>query len=190
MKILKKIIFPLIALFLVQRSYELLRHLTELDTSKFSHTETFVLAFLLNIYITGIFAFMGFVYPTNKILPSTYYKISKPSFLAKAYKILGVKYFRVSLLIFFWGKKHNRKKYFNGTQKGLSNFIYQTKQSEFGHFGAFITIIISSILLVIHEAYFLFFTVTALNIIGNFYPIMLQRFHRMRIQRIKPRTII
>jgi len=190
LKILKKIIFPLISLFLVQRSFDLMIHLTELNTNKFSLTETLVLAFLLNIYITGVFAFVGFAYPTNRILPSTYYKISKPNLLAKVYMLLGVKYFRVSLLIFFWGKKRNRKKYFNGTRKGLNNFVYQTKQSEFGHFGAFVTLLITSLILLFQGSYYLFCAVTALNTLGNFYPIMLQRIHRMRIERLSPKTII
>jgi len=138
----------------------------------------------LSLFITGIFAFLGFAYPTSKILANSYYEIKKPKVLIFTYKILGIKYFRSILLVVFWGRKNNRQKYFNGTKRGLQNFIFQTKQSEFGHSVAFLMIIASSILLLGHEYVLLTMIITIINILGNFYPILLQRSHRIRIEKI------
>ena len=161
-----------------------MRYLDSNSSNEFSILEIVTISFLLTLFITGIFAFIGFSYPTNKLLSESYYKIKNPKLIEYLYKILGLQYFRVILLITFWGKKKNRKKYFNGTKKGLANFIYQTKQSEFGHLGAFFLILICSIILLLNRLYFIVLIMTLLNIIGNVYPIILQRFHRIRIEKI------
>lgn len=100
---------------------------------------------------------------------------------------MGVKYFQFLLMAAFWGHKKNRKKYFDGTKSGLKNFIYQTKQSEFGHFGAFVGIVVISIILLFHGYYSLVMAMAIINIIGNFYPILLQRLHRERISKVMKR---
>jgi hypothetical protein len=185
LKNLKRIILPIFSLFLIYRTIELIRYLTLNKPNEFSIPETVVISFLLTLFITGIFAFIGFAYPTNRLLPESYYKIKNSKLLEYLYKLLGLKYFKTILLITFWGKKNNRKKYFNGTKKGLNNFIYQTKQSEFGHLGAFLLILICSIILLFSRLYLIVLIMTLLNIIGNVYPIILQRFHRIRIEKIK-----
>ncbi len=95
--------------------------------------------------------------------------------------MLRVEVFRKFLMFFFWGKEKNRKKYFNGTRSGIQNFVYQTKQSEFGHLAALIAIGVLSIILVSHEYYLMAVLATGINFIGNFYPVILQRHHRMRL---------
>ena len=184
MKNLKKILFPFFSLFLCYRSIDLIRHLNASAPNKFSGVEILILSFLLTLFITGIFAFIGFAYPTSKLLPDSYYKIKNPDGIKTLYKRLGMKYFRAFLLIIFWGSKTNRKKYFDGTKKGLNNFVFQTKQSEFGHFGAFLCISVCSIILLYHGYFYMILIVTLFNIFGNIYPILLQRFHRMRIEKI------
>ncbi|PCJ64882.1 MAG: hypothetical protein COA58_11450 [Bacteroidetes bacterium] len=171
-------------MFLIYRTIELIRYLISNKLNDFSILEMVIISFLLTLFITGIFAFIGFAYPTNRLLTEPYYKIKNPKLHEYLYKVLGLKYFRTILLITFWGKKNNRKKYFNGTKKGLNNFIYQTKQSEFGHLGAFFLILICSIILLLNQLYFIVLIMTILNIIGNVYPIILQRFHRIRIEKI------
>jgi hypothetical protein len=77
----------------------------------FKTVEILLLSFLLNLFITGVFAFAGFAYQTSKVLPDSYYLIKNPVFLKQLYKFIGVKYFRIFLLVLFWGKKNNRAKY-------------------------------------------------------------------------------
>ncbi len=184
MKTLKKILFPVFSLFLIYRSYDLMKDLINSEPEKYGSSETFILSFLLSLFITGVFAISGFAYKTNKILPKLYYEVRNPEFLNFIYDIMGVRYFRVMLMIAFWGRKKNRLKYFDGTKKGLENFIFQTKQSEFGHLSAFVSIIIISVVLLFHEYYQLVVFLTIFNVIGNFYPIILQRKHRIRIEKI------
>jgi len=161
-----------------------MRSLISSDPNEYSNIEVLIISFLLTIFITGVFAFIGFAYPSSRILSDRYYEIKNPKVLNYISKVFGIKYFRFFLLFSFWGRKNNRKKYFNGTKKGLGNFIFQTKQSEFGHLGAFVVIIISSFILLVHGYIFIVIIITLINILGNAYPIILQRSHRMRIEKI------
>jgi cytochrome b len=140
-----------------------------------------IYAFLLNLFGTGIFAFIGFGFPTSRLLPNKYYIIAHPATLKQWYRYLGVEGFRRALMITFWGQEKNRLKYFNGTRKGIQNFVYQTKQSEFGHLGALVLIAILSLILAGWHFYLMAAISTLINLIGNLYPVLLQRHHRMRL---------
>jgi hypothetical protein len=178
----RKIILPLISLFLAYRSVELVRVILSVQDP--SLPITFVLSFLLNLFITGVFAFVGFAYPTNRLLPDAYYRISHPMALKKAYRMLGVKHFRMLLLLAYWGRANNRKRYFNGTRSGIRDLDFQTRQSEFGHVGAFVVLTLVAILLLYKGLWPAFGMTMAINIIGNLYPALLQRVHRVQIQRM------
>ncbi|MGB5242689.1 MAG: hypothetical protein WBN28_12445 [Lutimonas sp.] len=181
----KKLLLSLASLFLAYRSVELLKFLDIVDPTQFTWIGVIAFSFALNLFITGVFALLGFAFLTSRILPNSYYKIKNPEKLSFMYKILGVEHFKFLLLKFFWGKERNRKKYFNGTKNGLENFETQTRQSEFGHLTSFIAILIVSIY-ILFKGYVVIFCITNLiNIIGNLYPIILQRNHRIQIARLK-----
>lgn len=184
MNLVKKIIFPLCSAFLLYRSVELIRMLVNTKPEYYTLSKILLIAFLLNLFITGVFAFIGFTYTTYYVLPKGYYNIHNPNRLKKYYNLLGVKYFKIFLLVAFWGKKGNRKKYFDGTKNGFKNFIFQTKQSEFGHFGSFIALSLVCVLLLFNNHFLITGFTMLINIIGNLYPVILQRFHRMRITKI------
>lgn len=181
---MKKVITPILSLFLAYCTWQMMGSLISSEPNQLSNTESILIAYLLTLFATGVFAFIGFAYPTSRILPNAYYKIKNPIALAKVFKVLGVKYFQILLLLTFWGKKKNRKKYFNGTKAGLQNFVFQTKQSEFGHFAAFITISALSLILIVYGHGLLVLFITIINVVGNFYPVILQRWHRIRIGKI------
>ncbi len=181
----KKILLTLASIFLTYRSVELLKFLDNKSPDQFNWMGTLAFSFALNLFITGIFAFLGFAFLTSRILPDSYYKIKNAKNVSLIYKILGVDYFKLLLLKFFWGSEKNRKKYFDGTKTGLINFDTQTRQSEFGHLGAFIAIETISFYILIEGHVAIFFITTLINIIGNFYPIILQRNHRIQIERLK-----
>lgn len=161
-----------------------MRNIISSDPKDYGNIEVWIISFLLTLFITGAFAFIGFAYPTSRILWESYYEIKNPKRLTAISKILGIKYFQFFILFAFWGWKKNKKKYFNGTKKGLKNFIFQTKQSEFGHLGALMVILILSLILLIHGYTFLVIIITPINIFGNLYPVILQRSHRLRIKEI------
>ncbi|WP_162343770.1 glycosyl-4,4'-diaponeurosporenoate acyltransferase CrtO family protein [Cyclobacterium salsum] len=181
---LKKIGFLLLAFFLAFRSYEMVNGLLRHNLSDLSFIESVLISFLLALFLTGVFAFPGFAFPTSTLLPDAYYRIREPERLKATYEGLGGEYFKRMLLIGFWGKEKQRKKYFDGTKTGIANLDFQTRQSEFGHLGAFILLGVASVMLLFRGYTFIFFLTTLLNIIGNGYPILLQRVHRIRIQKI------
>jgi hypothetical protein len=84
----------------------------------------------------------------------------------------------------FWGKSKNRKRFFDGTRSGLAEFDRQTRQAEFGHFGALIAVQIMLVILGIHGFTWVFAIGTVINAVGNFYPIVLQRTHRSQLMRM------
>lgn len=158
-----------------------------LDPAKVSIMEAVIYAYLLTLFVTGVFAFPGFVFPTNRILPASYYIVTNPKTVSKLYRVLGVKYFRAMLMLLFWGQKKNKAKFFDGTRNGIDNLIFQSKQSEIGHLLPLVLISVVSISFLVHQHFLLAAITMGINIIGNFYPIVLQRHHRMRIQKIEPR---
>jgi len=184
LNVLKRITFPIISLFLAYRTEIMFSKLISSDPSDYGLISMVLIAFLLNLFITGVFAFLGFAYSTHKLLPKAYYKIRNPKLLKTLGDRIGINYFKYLLLLFFWGKEKNRKKYFNGTKAGLTNFIYQTKQSEFGHIGAFVIIFLLTLYLLAFKFFLTSIIMTLINIIGNIYPVILQRLHRVRIERI------
>lgn len=182
---IKKLLLTLGSIFLTYRSVELIKFLYNTKPEQFNWLGAIAYAFALNLFITGIFALLGFAFSTSRMLPDSYYKIKNAKKLSLLYKMLGVEYFKLLLLKFFWGTENNRKKYFNGTKAGLTNFDFQTRQSEFGHLAAFLAIAIVSIDILSKGYVVIFFITTLINIIGNFYPIILQRNHRIQIERMK-----
>jgi len=139
----------------------------------------------MNLFVAGIFAFSGFAFPTQKILPISYYIIYHPKKLKRLYKLLRVNLFRQFILATLWKSQKQRKKYFNGTENGISNLTEQSMKSEFGHLIPFIIIsFVSSYLILIDLVKLSVFTLL-INLIGNLYPIILQRHHRMRIQILR-----
>lgn len=185
----KKILLSLFSLFLLYRTFDLINGLSTSNPYQYNDLEIFIIGFLISLFTTGIFAFLGFVFPTNRILPSKYYVVKNPRAIKTVYKILGIKYFRFLLLLFFWGHKKNRKNYFDGTKRGIQNFVFQTKQSEFGHLAAFVVVFIITIYLLSLGYYKLCIIMSIINIIGNAFPVILQRSHRIRIQKMTIKSI-
>lgn len=182
---IKKLLLSLASLFLAYRSIELVRMLEITDPSQFSWVGAVIFSFVLNVFITGVFASLGFAFLTSRLLLDSYYRVKNTKRLNQVYRLLGVEHFKSLLLLFFWGKEKNRKKYFDGTKSGIENFDTQTRQSEFGHLAALITISIVSIW-ILTKGYLGIVVITILiNILGNLYPILLQRNHRIQIQRMQ-----
>jgi hypothetical protein len=87
----------------------------------------------------------------------------------------------------FWRSKDQRKKYFNGKKNGIPTLIEQSMKSEFGHLLPFIILNIVGIYLIVIKLFALGLFTIFINLIGNMYPVILQRHHRMRIQLIHKR---
>lgn len=181
----KKVWLFMASVFLAYRSVELLKFLSSAHPTQFNWLGAMAFSFALNLFITGIFALLGFAFLTSTILPNAYYKIKNAKNLNLIYNILGVDYFKWLLLHFFWGKERHRKKYFNGSKTGIHDFDMQTRQSEFGHLAAFLTIAVVSFYLLLKGYVLIFCLTNVINLVGNLYPIILQRTHRIQIERLQ-----
>ena len=179
----KKILLTIGSAFLAFRFYELILSWGLLPTE--SLFSKFFLSFLANLFILGAFALAGFAWPTFRLLPEKYYQISQPNVFLSFSKSIGVPVFQQFLLFTFWRKKAMQTSFFNGTKAGIRAFIIESKRSEFGHLIPFIMISILFIWSSIQKDFWTAFYLQTLNIIGNFYPIMLQRSHRARTQRLE-----
>ncbi len=184
MTAISKILYPLLALFLLYRSSIHVDELWNAQPGVSGIIYQLFMSILLVVYITGIFAFPGFVFPTHKVIPASYFHIKYPLCLKRIYTVLGVKYFRIFLIAAFWRRKKIRRSFFDGTRRGILNFIYQTKQAEFGHLGAFIVLLILATALIIRGHSSIALIMMLLNILANGYPVILQRYHRMRIGKL------
>ena len=182
-KVFKRIGFTFLSLVLFYNSYKLLTLFFDLSEERFSLLAIIFCAVAFNLMITGAVAFLGFVYPTSKLFPKIYFEIKNPEMPNLAYKYLGVKYFQLFLLKTFYREADNRK-YFNGSKSGLIEFDYNTKQSEFGHLISFILIFIVSMILLLNRHSFVFVWIQPMNILFNFYLVILQRKHRITIERL------
>jgi len=184
MRIIRKILFSLISIFLLYKAIELLRKLIITNPDIIDFQQYIIVSFLLTLYTTGFYAFIGFAYPTSRLISTKYYVVKNEKGLKVLYSSLGIKAYRKLLLVIFWGREKNRLKYFDGSREGIHNFIFQTKQSEFGHMTAFITLFIISIILALYGHVTSLAIILVLNIIGNLYPSILQRYHRLRLKRV------
>lgn len=184
----KKILSVFISTAFVALSYYLITAVLSSTPTNYNLALTILNSWGITAFITGVFAFTGFVFATHKLFGSRYYKIKSPRILITMYKLLGISFFRKGTIFFFWGSKKNRSRFFNGTKEGLQNFIYQSKQSEFGHLGSLLVILPVSILFLSKGFLFYAIVTSSFNIIGNLYPIILQRYHRIRIENILSTT--
>ncbi len=182
---IKKILLSIATIFLIWQSYKLLFNIDKLTDNSWGLL--LFIAWIINLFITGIFAFSGFAFPTQKLLPKSYYKIYQPKKLKKIYKALKVNLFRNVLLATLWKSQKQREKHFNGKENGIPHLEEQSMKSEFGHLIPFIIVNIISIYFMLNGTIALGVFSILINLIGNLYPIILQRHHRMRIQIIRKR---
>lgn len=108
-KVLKTFLFLFFAAFLFDKTIELFYSVYSINPINLDVFTSLFLAVLINLFVTGIFAFTGFVLPTSKILPSAYYRVNSPKKVIFWYDFLQVKYFTHFLLWVFWGAKKKPK---------------------------------------------------------------------------------
>lgn len=182
---IKKIFLTAASIFLIWQSYNLISQIHHLETDNWALL--IFVGWVINMFITGVFAFAVFAYPAQRLLPKSYYQIRDSNRLNKCFKVLKVELFRKFLLATVWRNKAQQKRYFNGKKEGLANLITQAEASEFGHVLPFVIINIVVIYLLIIGLHALAIPTFLFNILGNFYPVLLQRHHRMRIEKILKR---
>ena len=170
----------LMAVFLVYQSIDLLEGLVmqkEID----HWGVALATSVAVNAFVTGAFAFSGFALPTQNLLPACYYQIKHPAKIKSFYNSIRADVYRKYLIKFIWGKPKKKKEYFSGCKSGIKAFIINTHKSEFGHLLSFILITILVTWFLFYKKYWLGFFTQIINIIFNFYPVIIQRHHRARL---------
>jgi hypothetical protein len=173
------------SLFLVVQSAKIIDSVHHVPIQ--SWWKSLILGWLISLFITGIFAFAGFALPTQKLLSSRYYHVTNPKSLKKIYELLKVDWFRKFLLMTIWKNKEQQKRYFDGTLAGIDKLLLHSMKSEFGHVIPFVLTLIIVGYFMINGQYLLSIFTMIFNLIGNVYPVILQRHHRMRIQKLYQR---
>lgn len=182
LRITRKLFHIIFSIFLMWQSIQLINRLSG---NEFSRVTDIVLnSIFINLFVTGIFTIV-YSFPVYKLIPSMYYKINRPKHLKSFCKIIKMGLFKKMLLYTLWNKKQNKKYYFDGSRNGLREFEIVTMKSEFGHFLAFIILIVIAVYIGIKGSLFIAVVVFIINILFNFYPFILQRYHRMRIEILR-----
>ncbi|WP_157974398.1 hypothetical protein [Lewinella sp. IMCC34183] len=181
----KKLLLTVASVFLLWQSLKLTGSLLHLRPD--GVLGLLFLAWVINMFITGVVAFAGFAWPTQRLLPETYYHIHRPARLMRVYRLLGVGLFRRMLLATLWSSAAQRARYFDGRRGGMNRLDVQSRKSEFGHLLPLIAITGVAGYLLLHGRYRLAILTLIVNVAGNFYPILLQRYHRLRIARLRAR---
>ena len=145
--------------------------------------DIFIQAILLNLFITGVFL-IGYALPLHRLLPTSYYRSVQSKAFVTACAILKIKLFQKLLRLTFWSPRNNKKHFFNGRKSGLSQFERNTRISESSHIFAFVFITVVSCYIAFVANIYLAIIALLTNLFFNFYPAMLQRYHRLRMRNI------
>jgi hypothetical protein len=144
-------------------------------------------AVFVNLFVTGIFTIV-YSFPVYRLLPTKYYSIQNPRFLKHCGQIIQIDLFKKLLIRTIWNKNQNKKYFFNGYRNGFNDLEISTMKSEFGHFMGFCIVMILTILIGYKTDFLIAIMIFIVNIFFNFYPVLLQRFHRLRLNELRNRS--
>ena len=179
----QRLFFIGMSIFLGYQTYRILSVLDHFKSIQWQYQ--ILLAVFFNLSVTGCFAFAVFGTSIEKLLPASYYQVKNPKRFNAWFKKLGSEYYRKFLLATVWRKKEMQKDFFDGTINGILNFEAKTKKSEFGHLFPFFILTFICVYFVMRNLYWAALVAMFINVIFNFYPVVLQRHHRSRTARLK-----
>jgi len=184
MNIFKKILHIVFSSFLVWQTLMLVERL--LTNQSTDLLDKFLDAVFVNLFVTGVFTIV-YSFPVYRLIPARYYSIHNPRLLKIVGQIIQIDLFKKLLTKTIWNKKQNKKYFFSGSRKGFGDLEITTRKSEFGHFVGFCIVMILTILIGFKTDISIAIMIFIVNILFNFYPFMLQRFHRLRLNELKNR---
>lgn len=124
----------------------------------------------------------------NKLFNEKYFRIKQFEKDGKVYEIIGIKAYKKNILHLTMGKKLSNYNLTNYSIEGLKDFEKITRYNEKYHFIAFFPTLLFTLALCYFSGYigrtFYILLSILVNIYGNFYPICLQRYNRIRINKI------
>jgi hypothetical protein len=148
---------------------------------KYMGVQGFLFAWVLN-FMLMMFVLM-FTETLKSACTSNYFKEQNWEQKGKIYEQLGIHLFRKLLVIVGWEKLNKKENPVKNNLAALAHLEYRTKQSELGHLIIFFIVGGFSIYVAIRYSFSASAWLIFLNLVLNFYPILLQRYNRPRLQR-------
>jgi len=183
----RQLFLTIASVFLAYQSVKLILVIPEVEGQDFTWWVDILLGMVALIMLTGVFAFVGFAWPTRRLLPQSYYTVRHPAQLAKWNNRFGVSTYTKLLLGSVWRSKDRRAGFFDGTRAGIQGFISASQQAEFGHLLAGIVCLAVAVYTTSYGHYTAALALAIGSIPLNLYPILLQRKHRSRVARLRDR---
>ena len=172
--IYKVILLTVVYVVLILVSELLFRYSLTLST----WWELFGVSFLIS-FLTMAFGYFYFqIFKFHRIWKSYYAKKNFESL--PLFRRLGVDYFRLFLIKSPF-RYLNQRVYLKGRKGYYDKFIEETKQSETSHILSFSVALIIQFLYLDENRWDLFYWLLFFNILMNIYPILLQRYNRIRV---------
>jgi hypothetical protein len=141
----------------------------------------FLFAWTLNFLLMScVFAFTETL---KSELASPYYTEKSWEQRGKIYESFGINFFRKLLVWIGWEKLNKKANPIEKNAKALMHLHYKTKQSELGHIIILIIVLGFNIYVAFKFGVLQSLWLLILNMLLNFYPILLQRYNRPRIER-------
>jgi hypothetical protein len=141
----------------------------------------FLFAWILNFLL--MLCVFPFTETLKSQLTSPYYNEKSWEQRGKLYESFGINFFRKLLVWIGWEKLNKKANPIEKNIKALMHLHYKTKQSELGHMIIFIIVLGFTIYVAFKFGVLQSLSLLILNILLNFYPILLQRYNRPRIER-------
>lgn len=145
----------------------------KMDSFSFSWALNFLLMMWISVFIEV----------QNSVLQSPYFNQQSWERRGKIYTYFGVDAFRKMLVLIGWEKLIRKSNPIEKNTQALINLHHQTKKSELGHLLIFLIILAFNIYVALRFGPLKSVWLFILNILLNFYPVILQRYNRPRIER-------
>ncbi|MDR7211004.1 hypothetical protein [Flavobacterium piscis] len=141
----------------------------------------FLFAWILNFML--MMCVLMFTETLKSKFGSNYYKTKDWENKGKIYETFGINLFRKLLVLVGWEKLNKKSNPVKNDLEALLLLEYRTKQSELGHLIIFFIVFGFTIYVSLKFTFVASLWLLFLNVILNFYPILLQRYNRPRLQR-------
>lgn len=169
----KYIFFPLMCLAIIVVSFYI---------AFWQGLHSFVFAWVLNLLLMSLFLYVDEIFHLQ--LTSSYFSTKAWEKQGKIYHLFGIHIFRKLLVITGWEKLNKPVNPVNKALKSLEHLELGTRKSEFFHLMIFIIVLGFTIFVAIRHGFVQSLWLLVLNLILNFYPVILQRYNRPRLQKL------
>jgi len=143
--------------------------------------DSFLFAWILNFML--MMCLLSLTQTLKPKLTSNYYATKQWENGGRIYRYIGVNLFRKILVWIGWEKLNKKTNPVEKSLNSLSALEYGTRQSEFGHLVIFMIVLVITVFVALKFGLSKAWWLLGLNLILNFYPIILQRYNRPRLKR-------